>query len=82
MLDALSNLKWLVVMDPLPTTSSEFWHAPGRDPSKIDTEVFCENGAFTFHGNTLHDHKPLGSISVRDAGRPIARLEFDAANYA
>jgi formate dehydrogenase major subunit len=39
-LQALSNLKWLVVMDPLPTTSSEFWRAPGMDPSKIDTEVF------------------------------------------
>lgn len=33
---------------------------------KIDTEIFCENGAFTYHGNTLHDHKPLGSITVRD----------------
>jgi formate dehydrogenase major subunit len=39
-LDALSNLKWLVVMDPFQTTSSEFWHAPGRDPGKIGTEVF------------------------------------------
>jgi formate dehydrogenase major subunit len=39
-LDALSKLKWLAVMDPFATTSSEFWHAPGRDPSKIDTEVF------------------------------------------
>src|SRR5215469_2824683 len=39
-LEALSKLRWLVVMDPFPTTSSEFWHAPGKDPSKIDTEVF------------------------------------------
>ncbi len=39
-LQALSNLKWLVVMDPLPTTSSEFWHAPGLDSSQIQTEVF------------------------------------------
>src|SRR5207237_544030 len=31
---ALGNLKWLVVMDPLPTTSSEFWHAPGVDASQ------------------------------------------------
>ena len=37
---ALSNLKWLVVMDALPTTSSEFWHAPGTDPSQVKTEVF------------------------------------------
>lgn len=33
---------------------------------KIDTYIFCENGAFTYHGNTLHDHKPLGDITVRD----------------
>jgi formate dehydrogenase major subunit len=37
---ALANLKWLVVMDPLPTTSSEFWRAPGTDPASIKTEVF------------------------------------------
>ncbi len=39
-LQALSSLKWLVVMDAFPTTSSEFWHAPGMDPGKIQTEVF------------------------------------------
>src|SRR5436305_11557704 len=39
-LQALSNLKWLVVMDPLPTTSSEFWHAPGISPGQVGTEVF------------------------------------------
>src|SRR2546430_12987723 len=39
-LQALSNLKWLVVMDPLPTTSSEFWKAPGIDPAKVQTEGF------------------------------------------
>jgi formate dehydrogenase major subunit len=38
-LQALSNLKWLCVMDAYPTTSSEFWNAPGMDPSKIQTEV-------------------------------------------
>jgi formate dehydrogenase major subunit len=40
-LQALGKLKWLVVMDAFPTTSSEFWHAPGADPSTIDTEVFA-----------------------------------------
>ncbi|WP_160148814.1 formate dehydrogenase-N subunit alpha [Amycolatopsis alkalitolerans] len=39
-LQALSNLKWLCVMDPFRTTSSEFWTAPGMDPAKIQTEVF------------------------------------------
>src|SRR5207302_3878037 len=37
---ALANLKWLVVMDAFPTTSSEFWHGPGMDPAKVQTEVF------------------------------------------
>src|SRR5438874_8129991 len=39
-MQALANLKWLVVMDPLPTTSSEFWRRPGADPKAIQTEVF------------------------------------------
>src|SRR5438477_2693880 len=37
---ALGKLKWLVIMDALPTTSSEFWRAPGVDASQIKTEVF------------------------------------------
>jgi formate dehydrogenase major subunit len=37
---ALGNLDWLVVMDPLPTTSSEFWRAPGVDSASVKTEVF------------------------------------------
>ena len=57
-LQALANMKWLVVMDPLPTTSSEFWRAPGQDPSKIQTEVFMlptthwieKDGSFTNSG--------------------------------
>jgi len=39
-IQALANLKWLVVMDALPTTSSEFWRRPGADPKSIQTEVF------------------------------------------
>jgi formate dehydrogenase major subunit len=39
-LKALANLKWMVVMDAFPTTSSEFWRAPGQDPANIQTEVF------------------------------------------
>jgi formate dehydrogenase major subunit len=37
----LAKLKWLCVMDSMPTTSSEFWHAPGADPAEIKTEVFA-----------------------------------------
>src|ERR671924_375347 len=58
---ALANLKWLVVMDSFPTTSSEFWHAPGADPSQIQTEVFVlpathwieKDGSFTNSGRGL-----------------------------
>ncbi len=39
-IESLSNLKWFVVMDPFPTASSEFWHAPGVDPEEVQTEVF------------------------------------------
>ena len=39
-MEALANLKWLVVMDALPTTSSEFWRRPGANPKAIQTEVF------------------------------------------
>ncbi len=57
-LEALSNLKWFVVMDPFPTASSEFWHAPGINPEDVDTEVFFlptthwieKAGAFTNSG--------------------------------
>src|SRR4029077_6932675 len=57
-LQALSNLKWLCVMDAYPTTSSEFWNAPGMDASKIQTEVFMlpathwieKDGSFTNSG--------------------------------
>ena len=57
-LKALANIKWLVVMDPLPTTSSEFWRAPGQDPATIQTEVFMlptthwieKDGSFTNSG--------------------------------
>jgi formate dehydrogenase major subunit len=56
--EALGKLKWLCVMDSLPTTSSEFWHAPGINPSDVQTEVFVlpathwieKDGSFTNSG--------------------------------
>ena len=42
--EALSKLKFLVVMDPLETETAEFWKPHGEfnvvDPAKIQTEVF------------------------------------------
>ncbi|MGH2820191.1 MAG: molybdopterin-dependent oxidoreductase, partial [Actinomycetota bacterium] len=57
-IESLSNLKWFVIMDPLPTSSSEFWHSPGVDPEDIQTEVFFfptthwieKSGSFTNSG--------------------------------
>jgi len=57
-LQALSKLKWLCVMDAYATTSSEFWHAPGIDPSTVQTEVLMlpathwieKDGSFTNSG--------------------------------
>src|SRR5207245_3450193 len=57
-MEALANLKWLVVMDALPTTSSEFWRRPGASPASIQTEVFMvptthwieKDGSFTNSG--------------------------------
>jgi cell division protein FtsI (penicillin-binding protein 3)/stage V sporulation protein D (sporulation-specific penicillin-binding protein) len=31
-----------------------------------DTTIFCENGLWNFGGRALHDHKPLGDLSVQD----------------
>src|SRR6185436_13074695 len=57
-LQALGKLKWLVVMDAYSTTSSEFWRAPGIDPTSVATEVFMlpathwieKDGSFTNSG--------------------------------
>lgn len=60
-MEALGKLKWLVVMDPLPTTSSEFWRRPGADPKTVKTEVFMvptthwieKDGAFVNSGRWM-----------------------------
>src|SRR2546423_4027357 len=57
-LQALSNLKWLCVMDAFATTSSEFWRAPGIDAHTVQTEVLMlpathwieKDGSFTNSG--------------------------------
>ena len=33
---------------------------------KPDTTIFCENGAWSYGGRVLHDHKQFGELSVRD----------------
>ena len=58
LLDAMSKLKWKVVIDPFMLDSAEFWKAPGMDPAEIDTEVLYlpsshwieRDGSFTNSG--------------------------------
>ncbi|VCU68103.1 Formate dehydrogenase-O major subunit precursor [Pigmentiphaga humi] len=66
--EAFSKLKFLVIMDPLATETSEFWRNYGEhndvDPAKIQTEVFrlpttCfaeEEGALVNSGRWLQWH--------------------------
>lgn len=65
---ALAKLKYLVIIDPLATETSEFWQNHGEyndvDPSKIQTEVFrlpstCfaeEDGSLVNSGRWLQWH--------------------------
>jgi formate dehydrogenase major subunit len=65
-IQSLANLKWFVVMDPLPTSSSDFWHAPGVDPEQVQTEVFFlptthwieKSGSFTNSGRWVQWKHP------------------------
>jgi len=66
--DALAKLKFLVVMDPLATDTSEFWKPHGEfnevDPTKVQTEVFRlpanlfaeETASFTNSGRVIQWH--------------------------
>jgi anaerobic selenocysteine-containing dehydrogenase len=66
--DALAKLKYLVIIDPLATDTSEFWKNYGEfnevDPTKIQTEVFRlpanlfaeETGSFTNSGRVIQWH--------------------------
>ena len=63
--EGLAKLKYLVIIDPLATETSEFWRNAGEyndvDPAKIQTEVFrlpatCfaeETGSFTNSGRVI-----------------------------
>ncbi|MGH3665988.1 MAG: molybdopterin dinucleotide binding domain-containing protein, partial [Egibacteraceae bacterium] len=61
MIASLSNLRWLVALDPLETATAQFWKAPGADPAAIDTEVFYlpmthwieKDGAFVNSGRWM-----------------------------
>lgn len=58
MAESIGNLKWMVIMDPLPTAASEFWQAPGVEPADVQTEALFlptthwieKSGSFTNSG--------------------------------
>ena len=58
LLEAMTRLKWKVVIDPFMLDSAEFWKAPGMDPAAIETEVLYlpsshwieRDGSFTNSG--------------------------------
>jgi formate dehydrogenase major subunit len=76
MAESLSKLKWLVIMDPLPTTASEFWRAPGVNPEDVKTEILFlpathwieKDGSFTNSGRWAQwKYKALhGAPGVKD----------------
>ena len=60
---ALGNLKWLAVMDPLPTTSSEFWRRPGADPEDDpDRSLHDPHHALDREGRLVREQRPLDAV--------------------
>jgi formate dehydrogenase major subunit len=68
MAESIGKLKWLAILDPYQTTGSEFWRAPGVDPSQVQTEVLflpatdwiSKDGSFTNSGRWAQwKHKAL-----------------------
>lgn len=66
LLEAMSNLKWKVVIDPFMLDSAEFWRAPGMNPAEVDTEVLYlpathwieRGGSFTNSGRWAQWKEP------------------------
>ena len=58
LLEGMSNLEWMTIIDPFMLDTAEFWRAPGVDASTIDTEVLYlpathwieRDGSFTNSG--------------------------------
>jgi formate dehydrogenase major subunit len=84
MAESIGNLKWLVIMDPLPTAASEFWRAPGVDPADIDTEALFlpathwieKSGSFTNSGRWVQwKHRVLPATGeIKDDNWILAHL--------
>ncbi len=84
MAESIGKLKWLAILDPFQTTGSEFWRAPGVDPSEVDTEVLFlpatdwlgKDGSFTNSGRWAQwKHKALPPDGeARDDNWVLAQL--------
>ena len=67
--DALSKLKFLVVMDPLQTETARFWENHGEyndvDPAKIQTEVIeLPTTCFAEDDGLAHQFRPLAAMAL------------------
>ena len=73
LLDAMSKLKWKVVIDPFMLDSAEFWKAPGMDPAQIDTEVlYLPSSHWIERGRLVHQQRALGAVEG-EGHRPADR---------
>ena len=77
LVEGLSKLKFLVIIDPLATETSDFWQNHGElnevDPAKIQTEVFrLPSSCFAEEDGSLDRLRPLAAVALegrRAAGR-------------
>src|SRR3979409_1065360 len=72
---SLAKLKFLRVMDPLATETSEFWHNFGEhndvDPAKIQTEVFrLPTNCFAEENGSLHKSSRGVAMHLNGGGGP------------
>jgi cell division protein FtsI/penicillin-binding protein 2 len=65
--DEMKNRAIIDMMEP-GSTFKIVSAASALNEGKVtpDTTVFCENGAWSYGGRILHDHKAYGELTVRD----------------
>ena len=91
LLQSMSRLKWMAVIDPFLLDSAEFWRAPGMDPAEVDTEVMYmptthwieRDGSFTNSGRWAQwkeeSDRPARGRAVRHLGPVGAVLAGEGA---
>ena len=67
MAESLANLKWLVIMDPLPTSASEFWHAGRRSRGHPDRSAVPPGHPLDREVGVVHQLGPMGAVEAQGA---------------